>query len=384
MASHAEELPTQTLQAAQSARAEDVRFMASALEGFAKGEREFNAGSAGTVLRFLAARLSREAGTWRIYGRPGLLERPQSELVRVLGALGVLLRSVPGGFEISGEGWQTPTGEMRVERGQSSQFLSALLLNAWNLPQDLRVSFEAQSLSDSYLKMTLDFVARAGMRWEDRTADGIRTLTLLARQFPAVANDLLEPDMSSAFTVAAHAALFGEAHFEAFPDISLQGDAVFLDILEQMGAEIRRTNDTTSVLCAPQLRGIEWNLASTPDLFPVLAVTAALARGSTRLFGAPQLAFKESNRIEKIRELIELMGLEASIEKNAAGEPWGLSFRGPARPENFDWQDFDCEDDHRLVMALSLARRAAFRIQGRNIEAVNKSFPEFREIAPWL
>lgn len=372
------------MNASASAQAEDVRLMHSALAAFRSGEREFNCGSAGTVLRFLAARLSREPGTWRLYARPGLLERPQGELIRLLAALGVLLQPIAGGFELSGEGWRLPPHALPVARAQSSQFLSALLLNAWNLDQDLTLSFEAQSLSDSYLEMTLELLARAGMRWEDRLSDCQRSLRIFKGQLPVEVSDVVEADMSSAFAIAAHAALFGEAHFESFPEKSLQGDAIFLEVLEKMGADIRRDGSTVHVLCAPQLRGIEVDLASTPDLFPVLAVTAALARGPTRLFGAPQLAFKESNRIEKIKELIEIMGLEVGIETNSAGEPWGLSFRGPARPENPEPHEYDCEDDHRLVMALSLARRAAFPIRGLNVEVVNKSFPEFRSVAPWL
>jgi 3-phosphoshikimate 1-carboxyvinyltransferase len=88
------------------------------------------------------------------------------------------------------------------------------------------------------------------------------------------------------------------------------------------------------------------------------------------------LAHKESSRIDATAELIRGLGRE--VEPRPDGmvvHGLGLSGINP-RP----W-DFDPRDDHRLAMAAALAQLAGSGVRVLSPRVVDKSFPEFWQIA---
>jgi 3-phosphoshikimate 1-carboxyvinyltransferase len=118
------------------------------------------------------------------------------------------------------------------------------------------------------------------------------------------------------------------------------------------------------------LRSGHWNLRNSPDLFPVLAVLCSFAEGRTILFGAPHLAFKESNRIEKTAELLRLSGCAVEAQDD------GIAIFGNSLRNRVGFT-FDPDQDHRLAMAAGILMLMGFPIQLSNSNVVDKSFPEF-------
>jgi 3-phosphoshikimate 1-carboxyvinyltransferase len=57
------------------------------------------------------------------------------------------------------------------------------------------------------------------------------------------------------------------------------------------------------------MKALDFNLFQSPDLFPVLAVMCSWAHGVSKLHGAPHLALKESNRIQRVAELFKLLNI---------------------------------------------------------------------------
>jgi 3-phosphoshikimate 1-carboxyvinyltransferase len=351
---------------------DDVVLMKAGLQSLLEG-KPMECGQAGTVLRFLALRASRVPGKHILRGHATLMARPQQELVKILGQLGVQVTLEKDQLIVDGDGWRPQGDTLHVPVERSSQFVSGVLLNSWQLPFDLYVTLGHQRVSEGYWKMTQKMCETMGLgidRW-DQDFRVMREQSVLPVKFQA------EVDMSSAFSLAAVAAIKGSVTLLDFPRSSIQPDFVFLNILQTMGVPARNESGTLKVSTAEKLLGISVDLKSSPDLFPSLCVLCALAEGESELYGAPHLQFKESNRLEHLVNLVRFMGRE--IEPTDSG----VKIRGPKPAPTLDLLRFDPQGDHRLAMAASILRFAGYNIEILHPEVVTKSFPGFWQALGW-
>ncbi len=360
--------------------ADDVVKMRAALKHVLRSEPA-DCGAAGTTLRFVSLRASRLPGTHHLSGSLRLFERPQSELSRLLTQLDCEAEIRLQRLTVRGQGWQPTDDEIVIDRSVSSQFTSALLLSAWNLSFDLNIRLTGTPVSESYLSMTIELLKRAGMKVELTIADAGDSVCRVPAHQQIQAKVLeAEPDASSAFAVvAAGVARSGIVEIENWPLHSLQPDAVFPELLRSMGCNVETVlgssgkSDILRVERAEgsELKGLEFNLRDAPDLFPVLAVLCSLAQGKSRLFGAPHLAHKESDRIGKTAELIKQLGRKVKVL------PDGLEIEGRSDsvfPARFR---FSTDHDHRLAMAAAVAQSAGADLEIQEPKVVDKSFPGF-------
>lgn len=343
---------------------EDVLRLRQCLENLDKGG-PFDCGEGGTTLRFLAFRLSREKGEFTLRGSPELLGRPQEDLVQVLQELGVEVQLDLEALHLKSEGWKKPSKPIEVGRESSSQFLSGLALSAWSLPFDLEL-IPGKGLSQSYWKMTYGMLEKLGLQM-DRRGDRI---LIAAGQRPRPLHWVVEPDMGSAFALAALATLCGELELEDCPRDSLQPDSVFPEVLAALGAEVDHQGSRLKVRKASQLTGIQWDLSNTPDLFPTLSTLCAFAEGDSHLYGAPHLVHKESNRIQGTARLLRGVGRPFRVLEG------GIKITG-SLPKEVEPFEFDPSRDHRMVFAAGLVKGRGLPIQILDPMAVNKSFPEY-------
>ncbi len=296
-----------------SSNADDVGLMQQALKNL-NSQQIFDCGSAGTVLRFLALRLSREKGEFKLIGSERLLQRPQEELIAVLKELGVEVERNQNSLAIKSNGWQKPQKRISVRAERSSQFASALILSSWSLPFDLEFFIEAPMASESYWRMTIELVKSAGLNIvEEQVKNGFNYL-IVSNQTVTVDKILVELDMSSAFALAAFAALQGELQISQWPEVSLQPDSVFLEILKEMGAYIVVKDASLIIKNSKHLKAISKDILSMPDLFPILSVLLALSEGVGSLKGLVNLKYKESDRLSKIIELFKLANIKYEIK----------------------------------------------------------------------
>lgn len=360
----------ESLELVGQSKCEDVLYMQKALQQL-KTSHEFNCGDAGTVLRFLSLRLAREKGIFRLKGTERLFQRPHEDLFFLLNQLGVQTETLPNELILNSQGWKKPLVPLRIHREKSSQFSTGLVLSCWKLPYALEFELTPAGVKDSYWKMTLDFLQTLGMEIEDLGNDRYR---IPANQELTLTKLDIEPDYSSAFAIAATAALCGETRIQGVGNSSLQPDYSFIEILKKMKIPILLQGSELGVLKAVRILPIDAILTESPDLFPVLSVLCAFADGNSSLLGAPRLVFKESNRIKKSAELLELMGVEATPKDD------GLHIQGKARelkPREFE---FDPDQDHRMAMAAGILKKLGWPIKIKNPKVVNKSFPEFWSI----
>jgi 3-phosphoshikimate 1-carboxyvinyltransferase len=273
-------------------------------------------------------------------------------------------------LNIYGKGWVKPQSPVLIHREQSSQFASSLLLNCWNLDFPVEFDLRGAGVSEGYWKMSVAVAEQLGMKIESN-----RSHFMVPAQQKVLAPQMTaEVDYSSAFAVAAAAALGGEAEILNCDPNTNQPDFIFIDALKKLGVPVSLQNHHLKVSKAKEMTGVEIDLSSAPDLFPILAVLCAFANKSSKLHGAPQLALKESNRIKKTYELLKAMGVQGQEL------PDGLLIQGlPA-----DWKPdafvFDPDQDHRMAMAAGLLKLRDFPVTILHPEVVAKSFPEFWKI----
>ncbi len=324
-------------------------------------------GQSASAFRFLALRVSRERGEFFLQAEPSLLRRPLHELASLLAQLGAEASPERSGWRIVSEGW-APQGDCIAAPSQTtSQCGSALALSGWQLKKDLWFSYQKRAGSRSYFEMTLSFLRGLGMEIKESGDE----YQIPRGQKPKVFECRPERDKSCLFALGAWAAFKGRAVFTSWESLSLQPDSVFPQALQSMGASVEESEGRLSISRAARLKPLSMDLSLCPDMFPLLAVLCAGAEGASRLRGLRRQAFKESNRLEKTKELLHLSGIKTSLQRDE------LTVFGRAKWPGARPFVFDSSQDHRMSMAAELARQmgAPLKIHGR--EAADKSFPDF-------
>jgi 3-phosphoshikimate 1-carboxyvinyltransferase len=346
---------------------DDVRFMREGLKGIKERSR-IDCGEGGTTFRFMALRASRVRGVHVLKGSPRLMSRPQKGLIDLLKQLGVQAQIKKNEMHIVSEGWKKAKGSVvKVDTSESSQYASSLILNSWLLSADLEFELVGSKVSESYFQLTLEMLKKMGLRIK-QTPTGY---LVPAEQRLEKLSFEVEADMSSMFTMASAGALAGTSIIENFPEVTEQPDKVFVDIFKKMGVGVELEGRTLTIKKPKHLRAVDWNLFQCPDLFPVLSVVCSFADGVSKLHGAPHLVAKESNRIAKVADLFNLLGVKHEVLED------GMIIHGNPNQVLKKGIVFNPDEDHRMVMAAVLMKLMGHDIKIEHPEAINKSFPEF-------
>ncbi|MBR5601058.1 MAG: 3-phosphoshikimate 1-carboxyvinyltransferase, partial [Clostridia bacterium] len=151
-----------------------------------------------------------------------------------------------------------------------------------------------------------------------------------------------------------------------------QGDKAILSVLADMGAQVTADADAKTVTVSPApLHGIDLDASQIPDLVPVIAATAALASGTTRIFGAARLRIKESDRLAATTTVLRALGANITETED------GLIIVGKSA---LSGGAVDAFGDHRIAMTAAVASlgcAAPVKVDGA--QAVAKSYPTFWE-----
>jgi 3-phosphoshikimate 1-carboxyvinyltransferase len=335
---------------------------------------EIFCGNAGTMLRFLIASLAALPGRWRVDGVARLRERPVGPLVEALRRLGADLRYLgrPGCAPVEIAGGSLDGGATRLDAGESSQFLSALLMAGLAAPRPVAVEVEALT-SAPYVEVTLAAVRQCGGRIETgRRPNG----NLELRVQPGLAPPprlTVEGDASAACYPAAAAALTGgSVMLEGLGAGSAQGDRRFLDLLAEMGAEVAWRDGEVEVR-GGRLRAVAADLSAMPDQVPTLAALAPFARGTTRILNVAHLRWKESDRLSAMAT--ELRRLGAQVEEGA--DRLEIAGTWCEAPPPGGRVAVDAHGDHRIAMSLALVGLRRPGVVVESPQVVAKSYPAF-------
>lgn len=352
-----------------TSESDDVKLLQTALQDFKTGKNEFYAGLGGTTFRFLALRLSRQPGVYKIKAEKKLFERPQTELISILKQLGItaFFNSEKTEFIIDGQGWRSSADRLLLEIDSldSSQFLSSVLLNSLGLPFDLVIKNKNSVTSESYFTYTIEMMKSLGVVFENNT--------IIKDQKLSISKMTGEVDVSSFFSIAAAAILAGKVRLTNWNSKSLQPDMKFVEFFTQMQIQYQIEGSNFLITKQNIQKPLKANLANCPDLFPVLSVLCAVAPGDSHLFGATQLIHKESNRITKTYELLNRCGFQCEIQND------GLKIHGMPDAKYYakDLIHFNPDGDHRMAFAATLLKLKGFPVLITDPDVINKSYPQF-------
>jgi 3-phosphoshikimate 1-carboxyvinyltransferase len=332
------------------------------------GEEKIYVGNSGTTMRFLTALAALKNGRTLLDGSERMRKRPMAELLGGLISLGVKAYSQErnGCPPVVVDSQGLEGGVARIKGSESSQFLSALLMVAPLARADVRLEVTGRLVSRPYVDITRGVMADFGVEVQKEEGDSF-LVRAGQRYFPRQYR--VEGDASNAsYFLAAAAITGGKVRVENFRPASLQGDAQFLAILEQMGCEVSRGENWAEVR-VKELRGIEVDMNTMPDLVPTLAIVAAFAQGKTVIRNVGHLRHKESDRLKTVAGELAKMGVE--VEE---GKDWLQVERGKARGA-----EIETHNDHRLAMSFAIAGLAVPGIKIKGERCVDKSFPGFWE-----
>jgi len=324
-----------------------------------------DAGNSGTTLRIFSGVVSMFDERVTITGDDSLRKRPMGPLLDALNHMGVECRSDNGKPPVEIRGGNKG-GKVAINGGVSSQFITSLLITSPMLANDTEIIIEGKTVSEPYLDVTTHIMSLFGANVrKEKNVFKVEGGTGYAPYDYVVPADF----SSAAFPLVA-AALGGEVTVKGLQMDDPQGDRVIIDILKNVGAHVSVGKDSVTVKKGA-LKAQEMDIGKCPDLFPILAVLLSTAEGTSRLYGAPQLKFKESDRIKTTVDMLKAIGADAE------GTDDGCIIRGKKR---LTGGTVDNEGDHRIMMAAAVASLLCERpVIMDNAECCSVSYPEFPE-----
>lgn len=322
-----------------------------------------NMNNSGTGLRMLTALAAMQDFPVTFDGDESLRTRLMTGLFGALEELGAKIDSSCGHcpFTICGP---VSGGRAKVD-GKSSQFLTSLLFALPRAAADSELVLDYLN-EQPYAEITAKWLSELGVSYVKHP--GLLRWDIPGNQeFPAF-DKVIPADFSTAcFPLAAAALCGGTVEILNLDFTDAQGDKKVFDFYEKMGAKITRKDKVCSVSAAV-LHGVEMDLNSTPDALPVIAATAALIPGETRLLNVAQARNKETDRIAAMAEELAKMGADITEL------PDGLIIRGG----RLHAATVDSRNDHRIAMALAIAGMC---LDGETVieraEGIPVSYPGF-------
>src|SRR5579862_8942153 len=349
--------------------------------GFAAPRDVLDFGNSGTGCRLVLGAVAGCPITAIFDGDASLRRRPMRRVLDPLERIGArTLASTDGRLPLTLAGARDPIPIVFRPPVPSAQLKSAALLAGLAAPGET-VVIEAEATRDHTEKMLTHFGARVRVEAE---GDNGRRITLTG-QPELVPQPVVVPADPSSAAFPMIAALITPGS-----DVILDGVMMnplrtgLMTTLAEMGASVeqldRRKEGGEDVadlrVRSGALRGVEVPAERAPsmiDEYPVLAVAAAFAEGTTVMRGLKELRVKESDRLAGTAALLHANGVAAEIE----GDDLIVEGRGHAAGGGV----VTTHMDHRIAMAamvLGLASDQPVQIDDGTFIAT--SFPGFVEL----
>ena len=350
--------------------AEDTQLLEAALKS---KDSNINVGLAGTAYRFLTAYYAIQNERKTILdGAKRMHERPIKLLVEVLQEMGADIQylKTEGFPPLQINGKQLKGGKITIDGSISSQYISALLMIAPYLENDLSIQLSGRLVSLPYIDLTIGLMKSAGAQvHREENILHVKKGNYFAEQSLQV-----EIDWSAA-------AFFYQ--FVALSDLSielinlrfdsLQGDKKTATHFEKLGVKSIETEKgiLLSKTKIPNHAFASFDLVDCPDLIPSIATVASQLIDKTEIKGVTTLRIKESNRVEALQQELAKVNVKLIDVEEDTFEVYKGKKRSDTLPV------FKTHNDHRMAMCLTPLACILPSIKIENPEVVSKSFPSY-------
>ena len=350
------------------------------LGAFTAPHAPLDLGNSGTGARLLMGVVAGAAITASFTGDASLSVRPMGRIIAPLHEMGAQFMARDGNYlPLTLSGTDTPLSIDWQSNIASAQVKSAILLAGLSARGITSIT-EPTASRDHSERMLAHFGAEIT---SETHADG-RYTAYLKGEADLTGTDIRIPADPSSAAFAAVAALITANSAVTIPNTGLNPLRFGLyETLREMGADISISNQRIEggepvgdITCrSSQLRGINvpsTRAASMIDEYPILAIAAACAEGTTTMHGIGELRVKETDRIAMTEQGLLKAGAEVKTTADSMIIKGG---GGKALAGGFT---LDACHDHRIAMAFlvcGLASSSPISVSGA--ETIKTSFPNF-------
>lgn len=350
-------------------------------------------GAAGTSMRFLTAYFAQKEGSDVIMtGTARMKERPIAILVDALRELGadISYEEKEGFPPLRIKGKKLKGGELTIDGGTSSQYISAIMMIAPRLEEGLTLHLSGQLTSRPYIEMTRQMMREFGAttEWIDE-----QTLSIAHQTYTAKAYEV-ESDWSAAsywyeiLTLGNGFAQSPRYLLKGLKKNSLQGDSRVKDFFAELGIRTVFTKDGAQIWHLKEDSSfyaenndqeweepekLTWDLSDQPDLAQTLITTCCQMGYPFDITGLHTLRIKETDRIAALQTELAKFGYMVEVEGDDR-----MTYDGKDKSANFVGAIVDTYHDHRMAMAfapLGICQQTYID----NPEVVSKSYPTYWE-----
>lgn len=358
------------------------RLFGRGVGGLMEPDDMLDLGNSGTGARLMMGLVATHPFTTFFTGDASLRSRPMKRVAEPLSRMGAQFVTREGGrLPAAVVGTRNPvpvTYELPVA---SAQVKSAILLAGLNTPGVTTV-IEKEATRDHTELMLKNFGANVEVEY---LADGRRSISVTG--FPELTGrHVVVPADPSSAAFPAVAALLVPGSQVTLSGVGMNPLRTGLyQTLREMGADITFANPREEggepvadlVLKASALRGVDVPADRAPsmiDEYPVLAVAAAFATGTTRMNGLSELRVKESDRFAAVMRGLLACGVRVEEE----GDTMIVHGTGAPPPGG---ATIAVNLDHRIAMSfLVLGMAAQAPVAVDDAEAIETSFPGFEDL----
>ena len=348
------------------------------IKGFSEPDEVINLGNSGTSARLIVGAVSTSPITCFFTGDQSLRRRPMDRVIDPLQKFGARFFSrdkllLP----LCVVGANNPVGIISEAQVASAQVKSAILLAGLNALGETRYT-ERISTRDHTERLLKSFGADIDILFsDDAKVVKINGLCELNPQEIVVPAD----PSSAAFPMCA--ALMVSGSEILIPNVCQNPTRIGLqETLVEMGAKINISNQrilggepvADLVVRYSPLKGVEVPPQRAPsmiDEYPILAILASVAEGTTIMKGIRELRVKESDRIKAVAQGLIQNGVEVDETEDS------LTVYGKGNAVDGGTL-IKTHSDHRIAMSficLNLASKDPIRVD--ETDSINTSFKEF-------
>ena len=329
-----------------------------------------NTGESGTLMRFITAVAALVNNDVRITGSDRIKERPVGELVDSLESLGAEVIRENGEYPpIIIKSGYLKGGPVKVNGEKSSQFISALLLIAPYAKENVEIQITGEAVSRSYINLTNELIAKFGVKINQR---GNNKYFIESGQSYRGRDFSIPADWSTAnFFFAAAAITGGKITINNLDLNSSQGEAGFIEVLENMGCKVLKRKSSVTLEGPQSLSGIDVDMSSIPDAVPALSAVAAFCKDDVIIRNIAHLRYKECDRIKAIKEELSKIGVDVQTKEDEILINGSNIQNKPVT--------FNPRNDHRIAMSMALIGLRIPGIRIDNPECADKSYPGYWE-----
>lgn len=354
-------------------------------KGLSQPAHALEMGNSGTSTRLLMGLVSAYGIETRFTGDASLSKRPMGRVMTPLSAMGATFDAQEGGRPpLTVYGTTSAKGiEYRLPVA-SAQVKSAILLAGLNA-DGVTTVIEEKPTRDHTENMLRAFGVEVGV--ED-LGNGAAAISVAGGQvMEPCAIDVPGDPSSGAFPAAAAVLSEGSEITLSNVGIGARRNGIYL-CLQDMGADIEFRNTrvqggekTADIVVkgggGGALKGVTVDPArnaSMIDEFPVFAVVAACASGTTTMTDLGELRVKESDRLLLVAEGLKACGVDLEMGEDS------LTIHGNGKPPQ-GGAFIKTELDHRIAMAfLVLGSASEQPVTIDDAAPIRTSFPNFVEL----